>query len=115
MTGKEQRELDKLVKEYGYNDELIDLYIREILDQEKEYGWDQNFRPNILLATTNILLVIRTFTIALMIAPISNIYQGENLCIKYLKLQIDRETLIKRPKIIKHANSSSICDSILKI
>ena len=39
---------------------------------------------------------------------------GKNLCIKYLKHQIDRDKLIKRLKIVKQANPSSICDSILK-
>ena len=73
-----------------------------------------NFRPNIRLAT-NILLVICTFAIALKIAPIAEVYQEKNLCIKYLKHQIDREELIIRLKIIKQANPSSICDSILKI
>ena len=72
-----------------------------------------NFRPNIRLAT-NMLLVICTFAIALKIAPIAAVYQEKNLCIKYLKHQIDREKLINRLKIIKQANPSSICDSILK-
>ena len=72
-----------------------------------------NFRPNIRLAT-NILLVVGTFTIALKIAPISALYKEKNLCIKYLKHQIDRDKLIKRLKIVKQANPSSICDSILK-
>ena len=72
-----------------------------------------NFRPNIRLAT-NIFLVIGTFAIALNIAPIGVIYQEKNLCIKYLKLQIDRDKLIKRLKIVKEANPSSICDYILK-
>ena len=72
-----------------------------------------NFRPNIRLAT-NILLVIGTFAIALEIAPIAEVYQEKNLCIKYLKHQIDRDNLIIRLKIIKQANPSSICDSILK-
>ena len=72
-----------------------------------------NFRPNIRLAI-NILLVIVTFTIAFMIAPIAEVYQDRNLCIKYLKHQIDRDKLIKRLKIVKQANPSSICESILK-
>ena len=72
-----------------------------------------NFRPNIRLAT-NILLVIGTFAIALEIAPIAEVYQEKNLCIKYLKHQIDRDELIIRLKIIKQANPSSLCDSILK-
>ena len=59
-----------------------------------------NFRPNIRLAT-NILLVIGTFAIALKIAPIAEVYQEKNLCIKYLKHQIDRDKLILRLKIIK--------------
>ena len=71
-----------------------------------------NFRPNIRLAT-NILLVIGTFAIVFKIAPITTLYQ-ENLCIKYFKHQIDRDKLIKRLKIVKQANPSSICDSILK-
>ena len=72
-----------------------------------------NFRPNIRLAT-NILLVIVTFAVALKIAPIAVLYQEKNLCIKYLKHQIDQDKLIKRLKIIKQANPSSVCDSVLK-
>ena len=72
-----------------------------------------NFRPNIRLAS-NILLVIGTFAIALKITPIAEIYQEKNLCIKYLKHQVNRDTLIKRLNIVKQANPSSICDAILK-
>ncbi len=72
-----------------------------------------NFRPNIRLAT-NILLVIGTFSIAIKIDPIAMVYKEKNLCIKYLKHQIDRDKLIKKLKIVKQANPSSICDSILK-
>ena len=72
-----------------------------------------NFRPNIRLAT-NILLVIGTFAIAFKIAPIAEVYKEKNLCIKYLKHQIDRNSLVIRLKIIKQANPSSLCDSILK-
>ena len=72
-----------------------------------------NFRPNMQLAT-NILLVIGTFAIALKITPIGEAYKGKNLCVKYLKHQIDRDKLIKRLKIVKQANPSSICNSILK-
>jgi len=70
-------------------------------------------RSNFRLAT-NLLVVIGTFAIALKIAPMADLYQGKNLCIKYLKHQIDRDTLIKRLKIVKQANPSSICESILK-
>ena len=73
----------------------------------------QNFRPNIRLAI-NIFLVIGTFAIALKIAPIAEVYKGKNLCIKYLKRQIDREKLIKKLKIDKQANPSIFCESILK-
>ena len=38
MTEKEQKEFEKFVKENGYNDELKDIYLREVLDQNKEYG-----------------------------------------------------------------------------
>ena len=113
MKEKELKELEKFAKENGYNDELKDIYLREVIDKNKEYEWDQIFRPNIRLAT-NILIVIGTFAIALKIAPIAEVYQEKNLCIKYLKHQIDRDKLIKRLKIVKQANPSSICDSILK-
>ena len=72
-----------------------------------------NFRPNIRLAS-NILLFIGTFSIAYELKPIAEVYQEKNLCIKYLKHQIDRDTLIRRLKIIKQANPSSICESIIK-
>ena len=72
-----------------------------------------DFRPNIRLAT-NILLVVGTFAIALKITPIAEVYKEKNLCIKYLKHQIDRDKLIKRLKLVKQANPSSICNSILK-
>ncbi len=70
-------------------------------------------RPNIRLAT-NILLVIGTFAIASKIAPKEVAFQEKYLFIKYLKHQIDRDENIKRLKIVKQANPSSICDSILK-
>ena len=72
-----------------------------------------NFRPNIRLAS-NIFLVIATFAIALKLIPMAQVYQEKNLCIKYLKHQINRETLIKRLNIVKQANPSSICDAIIK-
>ena len=72
-----------------------------------------NFWLNIRLAT-NILLAIGTFAVALKIAPVAEVYQEKNLCIKYLKHQIDRDNLIKRLKLVKQTNPSSVCDSILK-
>ena len=50
-----------------------------------------------------------------MIVPIAEVYQKKNLCIKYLKLQINRDKLIKKLKIVKQTNPSSICESIIKI
>ena len=37
MSEKELEELEKFVKENGYNEELKDIYLREVLDQNKEY------------------------------------------------------------------------------
>ena len=69
---------------------------------------------SLIRLATNILLVIGTFAIASKIAPIAKLYHEKNLCIKYLKHQIDRDKLIKRLKILKQANPSSICDSVIK-
>jgi len=41
MSGKELKELEKFINENGYNEELKDIYLREVLDQNKEYEWDQ--------------------------------------------------------------------------
>ena len=37
MTEKELKELEKFAKENCYNDELKDIYLREIIDRNKEY------------------------------------------------------------------------------
>ena len=37
MPEKELGELEKFVKENGYNDELKDIYLREVIDRKKEY------------------------------------------------------------------------------
>ena len=37
MKEKQLRQLDKFIKKNTYNDELKDLYLREILDQYKIY------------------------------------------------------------------------------
>ena len=39
MKEKELKELEKFSQENGYNDELKDIYLREVLDQNKEYEW----------------------------------------------------------------------------
>jgi len=36
MTEKELKELEEFAKENGYNDELKDIYLREIIDRNKE-------------------------------------------------------------------------------
>ena len=43
MTEKDLKELEKFAKENGYNDELKDIYLREVIDRNKEYEWDQIF------------------------------------------------------------------------
>ena len=43
MAGKQLKQLDKFIKKNTYNDELKDIYLREILDQYKIYEWDQIF------------------------------------------------------------------------
>tara|TARA_B100000674_G_C37446898_1_gene736480 strand:+ start:321 stop:551 length:231 start_codon:yes stop_codon:yes gene_type:complete len=73
-----------------------------------------NYRPNIRIAT-NILLVIGTFMIAFKLVPISQVYEEKNLCLQYLKHQIDRDTLVKKLKIFKQANPSTLCDFISDI
>ena len=37
MTEKELKELEKFANENGYNDELKDIYLREVIDKNKEY------------------------------------------------------------------------------
>tara|TARA_B100000212_G_scaffold179853_1_gene135349 strand:- start:1154 stop:1270 length:117 start_codon:yes stop_codon:yes gene_type:complete len=37
MTERELRELEKYANENGYNEELKDIYLREVLDKNKEY------------------------------------------------------------------------------
>ena len=43
MTENELKELEKFIKENGYNDELKDIYLREFIDRNKEYQWDLIF------------------------------------------------------------------------
>ena len=37
MTEKELKELDKFARENGFNDELKDIYLIEVIDRNKEY------------------------------------------------------------------------------
>ena len=44
MTEEDKKEIEKLVKENGYNDELQDTYMREVLDEDKKF--DDEFDIN---------------------------------------------------------------------
>ena len=37
MKEKELKELEKFTKENGYKNQLKDIYLREVLDQNKKY------------------------------------------------------------------------------
>ena len=37
MTEKQLVELEKFAKDKGYNNELKDIYLREVLDRNKKY------------------------------------------------------------------------------
>jgi len=37
MTAKELKKLEKFAKDNGYNDELKDIYLREVIDKNKVY------------------------------------------------------------------------------
>ena len=37
MSGKELKELERYINENVYDEELKDIYLREVLDQNKEY------------------------------------------------------------------------------
>ncbi len=43
MKEKDLKELEEFAKENGYNEELKDIYLREVIDRNKEYEWDQIF------------------------------------------------------------------------
>ena len=59
------------------------------------------------------IIAINLFSIAFSLRTEAYLNREKNLCIKYLKHQIDRDILIKRLKIVKQANPSSLCSSIL--
>ena len=64
---------------------------------------------SILLA----IIAVNLFSIAGSLRTEAYLNREKNLCIKYLKHQINRNILIKRLKIVKQANPSSLCNSIL--
>ena len=37
MTEKELKEFEKFAEENGYNNELKDIYLREVIDRNKKY------------------------------------------------------------------------------
>ena len=37
MTEKELKELEKFCKKNGYNEEQKDIYLREVIDRNKQY------------------------------------------------------------------------------
>ena len=69
----------------------------------------KKYPMSILLA----IIAINLFSIAGSLRTEAYLNREKNLCVKYLKHQIDRHTLIKRLKIVKEANPSSVCDSVL--
>ena len=69
----------------------------------------KKYQMSILLA----IIGINLFSIAGSLRKEAYLNREKNLCIKYLKHQIDRDILIKRLKIVKQANPSSLCNSIL--
>ena len=69
----------------------------------------KKYPMSILLA----IIAINLFSIAGSLRTEAYLNREKNLCVKYLKHQIDRYTLIKRLKIVKEANPSSVCDSVL--
>ena len=58
-------------------------------------------------------IAINLFSIAGSLRIEAFLNREKNLCIKYLKHQIHRDILIKRLRVVKQANPSSICNSIL--
>ena len=69
----------------------------------------KKYLMSILLA----IIAINLFSIAGSLRTEAYLNREKNLCIKYLKHQIDRDILIKRLKIVKQANPSSLCNPIL--
>ena len=77
--------------------------------QNKVIPFVKKYPMSILLA----IIAINLFSIAGSLRTEAYLYREKNLCIKYLKHQIDRDILIKKLKIVKQANPSSVCNSIL--
>ena len=43
MTELDLKKLEKFANENGYNYDLKDIYLREIIDRDKEYEWNLIF------------------------------------------------------------------------
>ena len=69
----------------------------------------KKYPMSILLA----IIAINLFSIAGSLRTEAYLNREKNLFVKYLKHPIDRDTLIKRLKIVKEANPSRVCDSVL--
>ena len=78
--------------------------------KNKDLPFIKKYPMSILLA----IIAINLFSIAISLRTEAYLNREKNLCIKYLKHQIDRDTLIKKLRIVNQANPSSICDSVLK-
>ena len=59
------------------------------------------------------IIAINLFSIANSLKTDAYLNREKNFCIKYLKHQIDRDTIIKKLKIVKQANPSTLCDYII--
>ena len=77
--------------------------------RNKVYPFIKKYPMSILLA----IIAVNLFSIAGSLRTEAYLNREKNLCIKYLKHQINRDILIKRLKIVKKANPSSLCNSIL--
>ena len=77
--------------------------------RNKVFSFIKKYPISILLA----IITINLFSIAGSLRTEAYLNREKNLCIRYLKHQIDRDILIKRLKIVKQANPSSLCNSIL--
>ena len=67
------------------------------------------YPKSILLA----IIAINLFSIAGSLRTEAYLNREKNLCIKYLKHPIDQDILIKRLKIVKQGNPTSLCNSML--
>ena len=77
--------------------------------RNKVFPFIKKYPMSILLT----MIAINLFSIGGSLRTEAYLNREKNLCIKYLKHQINRDILIKRLKIVKQANPSSLCDSIL--